>query len=157
MISNIILRSLNFYLETKNNEISDAAVVHGVRNLGSQFHRSLVRECCRPHHGGRLVFGKVTSITQRPPPMCTFPRVNITYPVSRHVKFLRRNTNGTTMTVRGREGGGTTVYNSTDRKSLHDLAFTIQSYTIPDLVGKRNGNCVQIRYSRVFDESHSPS
>lgn len=145
-------------METKNNEISDAAVMRGVRNLGSQFHLSLVRECCRPHHGGRLVFGKVTSITQQHPQlMFTFPKVNIIYPVSGHVNFLRRNTNGTTMTVRGREGGGTTVYKSRDRKSLHDLAFTIQSYTIPDLVGKRNGNCVQIRYSRVFDESHSPS
>ena len=93
LITNIISWSLNFYLETKNNEISDAAVVHGVRNLGSQFRRSLVRECCRLNHGGRLVFGKVTSITQRPPPMCTFPRVNITYSVSRNLKFLRRNTN----------------------------------------------------------------
>ena len=155
MISNIISWSLNFYLETKNNEISDAAVVRGVRNLESQFHRSLVRECCRPHHGGRLVFGKVTSIThQHPPPTCTFPRVKITYPVSGNLKFLRRNTNGTTMNVRGREGG-TIIYHLTDSKSLHDLAFTVKSYTIPDLAGKPNANCVQIRYSHLFGESHT--
>ena len=72
-------------METKNNEISDAAVMRGVRNLASQFHLSLVRECCRPHHGGRLiVFGKVTSITQQ------HPQHNVHIPESQyHLSHLR--------------------------------------------------------------------
>ena len=61
------------------------------------------------------------------------------------------------MTVRAVSGGGATIYHLIDNKSFHDLAFTIQSYTIPDLVGKRKSNCVQIRYSRLFGESQSRS